>query len=173
MEDEVWTVRHAGVTERIAHGPHETPPAEPDERTQELERRLARDLGAMAEYADASGIPMILVTYPIEASWYYVVNRVKRRIAETYDLALVETILPVQTIPEAERDWTWVAHPGPRIYRAIAAALAPIAAAAHEGGDLRQRFPARTPAYRLQSPHVYAPLLDASGQPIPASEAVD
>jgi hypothetical protein len=173
MKDEVWTVRHAGVTERIAHGPHEAPPAEPDERTQALERRLARDLAAMAAYADASGIPMILVTYPIEASWYYVVNRVIRRIAETYDLALVETVIPVLTIPEAERDWTWVAHPAPRIYASIAAALAPIVAAAPEGGSLRERFPARTPVCRLQSPHVYAPVLGASGRPIPASEAID
>jgi lysophospholipase L1-like esterase len=173
LEDEVWTVRHAGVTERIAHGPHETPPAEPDERTQALEARLSSDLAAIAEYADASGIPMILMTYPIEASWYYVANRVKRRIAEAYDLVLVETVLPVQAIPEAERDWLWVAHPGPRIYAAIAAALAPIVAATPEGGNLRQRFPARTPVYRLESPHVYVPVLDASGRPIPAPDAVD
>ncbi len=126
FEDEVWTVRHSGVTERIAHGRHTAPPAEPDERSREVEERLGRDLAAMARYARDSGIPMILLTYPIEASWYAVANRAGRRIAAEYGLTLVETVVPVRTIPEAERDWIWVAHPGPRIYAAIAAGLATV-----------------------------------------------
>jgi len=146
FEDEVWTVRHSGVTERIAHGPHSAPPAEPDERSQEVEERLGRDLAAMAEYARASGTPMILLTYPIEASWYAVANRVGRRIAAEYELTLVETVVPVQAIPEAERDWIWVAHPGPRIYAAIATELATV---------------------------LGEPVVDASGRPVQAPEAGD
>jgi hypothetical protein len=158
--DETWTVRHDGVTERISHGIRESPPAHPDEGTTKVQGRLERDLAAVADYAHASGIPLILVTYPIEASWYYVVNRIKRRIAERYQLALVETVVPVQRIPEAEQDWLWVAHPGPRIYRAIAAEIAPVVASAIEGGNLRERFPPKTPAFRLKSPHVFVPVLD-------------
>jgi lysophospholipase L1-like esterase len=160
LTDEVWTVRHDGVTERIAHGPHEAPPAHPDERMAGVQERLERDLAAVAEYARTSGIPLILVTYPIEASWYYVVNRVKRRIAERYDLALVDTVVPVQRIPEDEQDWIWVAHPGPRIYQVIAAEIAPVVAAAPTGQDLRERFPPKTPEFRLESPHVFVPVLE-------------
>jgi hypothetical protein len=104
----------------------------------------------------------VLVTYPIEASWYRVANQAARGVAARHDLALVESALAVERVPEAERDWIWAAHPGARIYREIAAEVAPVVAA--PGSDLRRRFPPRTPDFVEISPFVFAPLRDAEGR---------
>lgn len=164
LVDEVWTVRHDGVTERIAHGRHEQPPGLPDGREVEMAARLDRDLAAVAGYARLAGVPMVLVTYPLEVSWFHVVNRVARRIAGTHDLALVETAVALARVPEDERDWTGVAHPGPTIYREIAEEIAPVVAAASEAQDLRERFPPKTPRFRMTRPFVYEPVVDAAGR---------
>jgi lysophospholipase L1-like esterase len=173
LHDQVYTVRHDGVTERIAHGRHAAPPESPDEAgAARVGARIEGDLAAMAAWLRDAGIPLVLVTYPIEASWFRVANRAARAVATRYDVALVESVVAVERIPEAERDWIWAAHPGARIYREIAAEIAPVAAA--PGADLRRRFPPRTPAFVETSPFVFAPLRDADGALLPdAPEPAD
>jgi lysophospholipase L1-like esterase len=162
LHDQVYTVRHDGVTERIAHGPHEAPPERPDDAgAARVRARIEADLAAMAAWLRDAGIPLVLVTYPIEASWYRIANQAARAVAARYDLALVESAVAIERIPEAEQDWIWAAHPGARIYREIAAEVAPVVAA--PGSDLRRRFPPRTPAFAEISPFVFAPLRDTDG----------
>jgi hypothetical protein len=45
-------------------------------------------------------------------------------------------------------------------YREIAAEIAPMVAAAREGGDLRERFPPPEPVFRRTRPHVFVPVID-------------
>jgi lysophospholipase L1-like esterase len=157
LDDQIYTVRHDGVTERISHGRHEAPPERPDDAgAARVGARIEGDLAAMADWLRDAGIPLVLVTYPIEASWYRVANQAAREVAARHDLALVESTLAVERIPEVERDWIWAAHPGSRIYREIAAEIAPVVAA--PDSDLRRRFPPRTPAFVEISPFVFAPL---------------
>ena len=170
FRDEVWTVRHDGVTEVIKHGEHVAPPGAPDERADEMRARLERDLVAMVDYARAADTPIILVTFPLEVSWYALVNRVMRRLSRERGVPLVETAFALARVPEEERDWTGIAHPGPRIYREIAHEVAPLVAAIPEG-RLYERFPPRTPLFRSERPHVWEPVIDASGRVVLADPA--
>jgi lysophospholipase L1-like esterase len=128
-----YTVRHDGVTERITHLREAIPPADPaQEARRQTQARIERHLSAIAELGEAAGTPLLLLTYPIEASWYQVANRAARSVATRYDLALVETSPGASRLTQEEQDWTWGTHPGPRIYGEIAAEVAPAVAAAPE-----------------------------------------
>lgn len=125
-----YTVRHDGITERITHEREAPAPADPaPEASSRTQARIERHLSAIAELAEAAGIPLLLLTYPIDASWYQVANRAARSVADRYDLALVETGPGALRLTQAEQDWIWGTHPGPRIYAEIAAEVAPAVAA--------------------------------------------
>lgn len=121
----VYTVHHDGVAERIAHGHHEDPPAEPDARAGAVRLRVEADVVEMARLARAAGVPLVAITYPIEASWFRVANEGLRAAAARSDLALVESTPAAERIPLREREWLWGAHPGARIYAEIAAEVLP------------------------------------------------
>jgi hypothetical protein len=129
----VYTVRHDGITERIAHGHHEDPPAVPDARAGAVRLRIEDDVAAMWRLARDAGIPLVAITYPIEASWFQVANEGLRAAARSNELVLVESTPAVERIPVVEREWLWAAHPGANVYGEIAAEVAPrVLAAAGE-----------------------------------------
>jgi lysophospholipase L1-like esterase len=131
----VYTVRHDGITERIAHGHHEDPPAAPDARADDVRLRVEDDVVAMARSARAAGVRLVAITYPIEASWFQVANEGLRAAARRTGLVLVESTPAAERIPLAEREWLWAAHPGARIYAEIAADVLPRVLAPGSGAE--------------------------------------
>lgn len=88
--------------------------------TSDVEDWAVRDFTAMIRMARATGIKVILISYPFGMSRFVVANSAMRRVAEDLDVPLVEGSRALQRVPR-ERGWTsWLLHPSGAVYGEIA-----------------------------------------------------
>jgi hypothetical protein len=92
----------------------------------EMEARAVRDYTAMAEYARAAGVRLILTTYPLEVGVFVAANRAMRRVAESTGVPIMESARSLERVPKEEQIFIWAAHPTGPIYREIARDLVPV-----------------------------------------------
>jgi len=89
-----------------------------------MERRTEADFRAMAEYARAAGIELILVEYPGHFGAFVPANSAMRRVAEEFDLTIIDSRSAARRVPKPQRKFIWAYHPTGPIYHEIAADLA-------------------------------------------------
>lgn len=105
-------VPYAGTIDASATGEVRTGP--------EVEDWAVRDFTAMIRMARATGIKVILISYPFGMSRFVVANSAMRRVAEDLDVPLVEGSRALQRVPR-EHGWTsWLLHPSGAVYGEIA-----------------------------------------------------
>lgn len=119
-----YTVRHDGVVEEIRH---ERDPLLLEKQGEERVRaRVERDLELVAEHAQAAGVDLIFITYPIEHGWADLANQALLAVAERHHIPVVRSRRSAHRLPKEKRDWLPDGHPGPHIYHQIARDLAPL-----------------------------------------------
>lgn len=116
---ETHVMVHDGITERIEHRRESRDPDA--EMVAEGQARAERDLELIVLEARSSGVPVVLVTYPVELRWFAVANGAVRAVAQRRGLPLVEAGEALARIPRSEWQWKWGLHPDARMYGEIAA----------------------------------------------------
>jgi len=89
-----------------------------------MEARTEADFRAMAEYARAADVELILVEYPGHFGAFLPANRAMRRVAEEYDLDIIDSRSAARRVPKPQRKFIWAYHPTGPIYHEIALDLA-------------------------------------------------
>jgi lysophospholipase L1-like esterase len=115
-----WRIQHGGVVDVVQR-------PSPRRREREEQRRLSYgNYRAIHDLLRDAGIPLALISYPVDLGSARVANWVLNRISGELDIPLVDSHAAVARLPTEERKLLWALHPNAAMYREIASDLVPI-----------------------------------------------
>lgn len=142
-ENPRFTVQYDGVVEEIHHARDSGMLEREGEAA--VEARSRHDYESIVRYAESAGVEIVFITYPINLGWYHVVNRALDQVAGESPARLVHSAEAVAGVPKSEQDWFADGHPGPNLYRAIAARIADVIVAGETATDPGASAPSDDP----------------------------
>jgi len=121
---ERWTVQSEGRQEVIVHR-RDAGLVDLEANRERVQAAAERDYALMVEQARAARADVVMITYPYNADWFAVVNQAMGRVAERYDVPLVNSSISVKRLPADQQELTWAAHPTGPMYAEIARDIVP------------------------------------------------
>lgn len=115
-----WKLRHGGREETIGSDPYEE-----NRTTVQVYEQAYRDFLEMARWADAAGVKVAFIGYPISWAHFAPANRAMRRVAEETGAIFIPTGDALKRIPKEDAALLAGAHPNAVMYREFARDAAP------------------------------------------------